>query len=53
MESEAVITALEKVISNVTDVAGEAAPLVLGVIGTLTGINIAIKLFKRFANKAA
>lgn len=53
MEPTMITEALQTVVSNVSTMAGDAAPLVLGVIGTLTGINIGIKLFKRFANKAA
>jgi len=48
-----IITALTDVVSSVTAIVGGAVPLVLGVIGTLAGVNIGIRLFKRFANKAA
>lgn len=53
METTAITAALTTVVGNVTDIAGAAAPLVLGAIGTIAGINIGIKLFKKFANKAA
>ena len=48
-----VTTALSDIVSNVTSIASAGAPIVLGVMGTLAGINIGFKLFKRFANKAA
>ena len=53
MGTEAITTALSSLITDVTAMATEAAPLVLGVVATLTGINVGISLFKRFAGKVA
>lgn len=53
MDTTAITTALEGLITNVTSMATGAAPLVLGVVATLTGINVGISLFKRFAGKVA
>lgn len=53
MDATMITAALTDVVSSVTEIVGSATPLVLGVIGTLAGVNIGIKLFKKFANKAA
>ena len=47
--SGAVSQALSTVVSDVTTMAGDAAPVVLGGVAVLVGISIGINLFKRFA----
>lgn len=51
--NEAIVTALNSLITDVTGMATEMAPLVLGVVATITGINVGIGLFKKFAGKVA
>lgn len=53
MDSTAITTALTGVITNIEGIITAAAPLVLGVIGTMAGVNVGIKLFKKFTSKAA
>jgi len=48
-----ITTQLTSAVDGFTAMAQNAAPVVLGAVGVLAGINLGIKLFKRFVNKVA
>ena len=48
---EMVSSGLTDLISDATSILTTATPALIGVIGTFAGVNIGIKVFKRFTNK--
>lgn len=51
MEPTMISAALQTVVTNVTAMATNAAPIVLGIVGVLAGINVGLGIFKRFVGK--
>lgn len=53
MDATAITTALQGVVTDIEAMITAGAPIILGVIASMAGLTVGIKLFKKFTSKAA